>query len=52
MVTIFRQLPDAEIMENICEDRDSAHLVGKANAGVELSSARLQGMRALMTFME
>jgi hypothetical protein len=32
---------DAEIMENICEDRDSAHLVGKANTGLELSSAVL-----------
>jgi hypothetical protein len=34
---------DAEIMETICEeDRDSPHLVGKANAGVELSSASLR----------
>jgi hypothetical protein len=32
---------DAEIMENICEDRDSPHLVGKATAGVELSLASL-----------
>ena len=35
--------PDTEILENICEDRDSAHLVGKANTGLELSSASLGG---------
>lgn len=34
--------PDTEILENICEDRDSAHLVGTANTGVELSSATLR----------
>jgi hypothetical protein len=33
--------PDTEILENICEDRDSPHLVGKANTGLELSSASL-----------
>src|SRR5215469_15244271 len=33
--------PDAEMLESICEDRDSAHLVGKANAGLKLSSAIL-----------
>ena len=32
---------DTEIQESICEDRDSAHLVGNANAGVQLSSAVL-----------
>lgn len=34
--------PDTEILENICEDRDSAHLVGKASTGVALSSASLK----------
>jgi hypothetical protein len=35
--------PDTEILENVCEgERDSAHLVGQANTGVELSSARLR----------
>jgi hypothetical protein len=34
--------PDTEMLEGICEgDRDSAHLVGKANAVLELSSANL-----------
>ena len=33
--------PDTEILENICEDRDSPHLVGRANTGPELSSASL-----------
>jgi hypothetical protein len=33
--------PDTEILENVCEDRDSPHLVGKANTGIELSSASL-----------
>ena len=33
--------PDTEILENICEDRDLPHLVGKANTGLELSSASL-----------
>ena len=32
---------DAEMLENICEDRDSAHLVGTANTDLELSSASL-----------
>jgi hypothetical protein len=43
---------DAEIMENICEDRDSAHLVGKANAGVELSSASLERYVGTYEFLE
>jgi len=35
--------PDTEMLEAICEgDRDSAHLVGKAKTGLELSSARLE----------
>jgi hypothetical protein len=33
--------PDREMLESICEDRDSAHLVGNANTGIELSSATL-----------
>ena len=32
---------NTEIQESICEDRDSAHLVGKANARAQLSSAVL-----------
>jgi hypothetical protein len=34
--------PDTEMMENICEDRDSAHLVGNADTGVSLRSAILR----------
>jgi hypothetical protein len=33
--------PDTEMLESICEDRDSAHLVGNANPGIQLSSATL-----------
>jgi hypothetical protein len=33
--------PDTEMLETICEDRDSPHLVGKADPGLELSSATL-----------
>jgi hypothetical protein len=33
--------PDTEMLETICEDRDSPHLVGTANTGVQLSSAVL-----------
>src|SRR5712691_4452482 len=28
--------PDTEMLETVCEDRDSPHLVGKANTGVQL----------------
>jgi hypothetical protein len=34
--------PDTEMLENICEDRDSAHLVGTVDSGVELSAATLR----------
>ena len=35
--------PDTEMLEDICEnERDSAHEVGKANTGVEVSSASLE----------
>ena len=33
--------PDTEMLETICEDRDSGHLVGKANTGVKIDSAVL-----------
>jgi hypothetical protein len=53
--------PDTEILENICEDRDSPHLVGRANTRRELSSASLaryvgtyefrEGSAAVASFM-
>jgi hypothetical protein len=33
--------PDTEMVESICEDRDSAHLVGTTDTGRKLSSASL-----------
>jgi hypothetical protein len=34
-------VPDTEMLEDVCEDRDSDHLVGRADTGLELSSASL-----------
>jgi hypothetical protein len=34
-------LPDRDMLEGICEDRDAPHLVGKATEGVKLSEAVL-----------
>jgi len=44
--------PDTEILENICEDRDSAHLVGKANSGGELTPAKLRRFVGTYEFRE
>jgi hypothetical protein len=44
--------PDTEILENICEDRDSAHLVGKANTSLELSSESLRRYVGTYEFRE
>jgi hypothetical protein len=46
----LRYAPDTEIQEYICEDRDSAHLVGNANTGIELSSASLKGYEGTYEF--
>jgi uncharacterized protein (TIGR03435 family) len=45
--------PDTEMLEAVCEnERDSNHLVGKANAGVKLSSATLAKYAGTYEFRE
>ena len=38
---VVNYAPDTDMLETICEDRDSAHLVGKASAGVKIDTAVL-----------
>jgi hypothetical protein len=45
--------PDTEMLETVCEnERDAVHLVGKANAGVEISSAALAKYAGTYEFRE
>jgi hypothetical protein len=44
--------PDTDMLEDVCEDRDAGHLVGKANTGVQIGPAVLAKYAGRYEFLE